>query len=122
MVVSAGNTVVVSASKVNPGTTLFCDGQETTRLSVGERVIIAGRAHEGHHRTPGYLKGKVGTIERAHGSFTNPETRAYGGDGLPEQQLYLVAFAQSDVWPDYRGKAGDRIYVDVFEHWLEEAD
>jgi nitrile hydratase subunit beta len=88
---------------------------------VGERVRIAPRAHEGHHRTPGYLKGKAGTIERVHGSFTNPETRAYGADGLPERPLYLVGFVQRDVWPDYAGHDGDRIYADLFEHWLEEA-
>ena len=88
----------------------------------GERVRVAARAHAGHHRTPGYLKGKTGRIERVHASFRNPETRAYGGDGLPEQPLYLVEFEQRDVWPDYRGRADDRIYADVFEHWLEEAD
>ena len=88
---------------------------------LGERVLIAARAHEGHHRTPGYLKGKVGTIERAHGPFTNPETRAYGADGLPKQALYLVGFVQHEVWPDYPGRAGDRIYADLFEHWLEQA-
>ena len=90
------------------------------RYRVGERVRVAARAHEGHHRTPGYLKGKTGTIERAHASFANPETRAHGADGLPKQALYLVGFAQREVWPDYRGGAGDRIYADVFEQWLEE--
>jgi hypothetical protein len=34
--------------------------------------------------------------------------------------LYLVGFVQREVWPDYRGLAGDRVYADVFEHWLEE--
>jgi nitrile hydratase subunit beta len=91
------------------------------RYRVGERVRVAARAHIGHHRTPSYLKGKTGTIERAHASFPNPETRAYGGDGLPQQPLYLVGFVQREVWPDYQGRAGDRIYADVFEHWLEEA-
>jgi hypothetical protein len=88
----------------------------------GQRVRIAARPHDGHHRTPGYLKGKTGTIERVHESFTNPETRAYGADGLPMQRLYLVSFAQRDVWPEYRGRAGDRVCADVFEHWLEEAE
>ena len=90
------------------------------RYRAGQRVRVAPRPHEGHHRTPGYLKGKIGSIERVHSSFTNPETRAYGNDGLPEEPLYLVGFAQHDVWPDYRGPADDRIYADVFEHWLEE--
>ena len=88
----------------------------------GQRVRVASRPHEGHHRTPGYLKGKTGSVERLHGAFTNPETRAYGGDGLPEQPLYNVTFSQSEVWADYAGRAGDRIYVDVYEHWLEPLD
>ena len=88
----------------------------------GQRVRVAARLHEGHHRTPGYVKGKIGTVERAHESFTNPETRAYGADGLPKQALYLVGFAQRDLWPDYRGRGDDRVYVDLFEHWLEEAE
>jgi nitrile hydratase beta subunit-like protein len=87
----------------------------------GQRVRVAARAHQGHHRTPAYLKGKTGTVERVHAAFRNPETRAYGSDGLPAQPLYLVAFAQGDVWPDYRGHADDRLFVDVFEHWLREA-
>ena len=88
----------------------------------GQRVRVAARAHDGHHRTPSYLKGKTGTVERVHQSFTNPETRAYGADGLPKCTLYLVGFDQADVWPDYPGAGGDRIYADVFEHWLEEVE
>lgn len=92
------------------------------KFALGQRVRVAARAHEGHHRTPAYIKSHKGRIERAHGTFTNPETRAYGSDGLPEQPLYLVSFAQSDVWPHYRGRVGDRIYVDLYEHWLEVAE
>ena len=82
------------------------------KYRVGQRVRVDDRSHAGHHRTPSYVKGQTGTVERVHGAFTNPETRAYGLDGLPEQRLYLVALA-SDT--------SHRIYVDVFEHWLEEA-
>jgi nitrile hydratase subunit beta len=88
----------------------------------GERVRVAAREQRGHHRTPGYLKGKAGTVERVHDAFANPETRAYGADGLPKCPLYLVSFAQRDVWPGYRGDAGDQIYADVYEHWLEQAE
>lgn len=92
------------------------------RYQAGQRVRVAARAQAGHHRTPGYVKGKTGHVERVHASFRNPETRAYGKDGLPEVPLYLVSFAQRDVWSGDRGHAGDRIYVDLFEHWLEEAE
>jgi len=74
----------------------------------GQHVRVAARAHVGHHRTPTYLKGRSGVVERHHGSFTNPETRAYGGDGHPEQELYLVRFDD-----------GHSVYADVFAHWLE---
>ena len=91
-------------------------------FAVGQRVRVSPRTHQGHHRTPGYLKGKAGVVEREHGAFTNPETRAYGADGRPEQRLYLVGFEQPDVWSGYGGDPGDRIYVDVYEHWLEEVE
>jgi len=81
-------------------------------FAAGDDVVVSSREHVGHHRTPGYLKGRRGTIVRAHGRFRNPETRAYGSDGLPEQSLFLVSFELP---------GGDRVLADVFEHWLEEA-
>lgn len=86
---------------------------------VGDRVLVAERVHRGHHRTPGYLKGKRGTIARVHATFTNPETRAYGASGLPERRLYLVEFTAHDVWGADTESEGV-ILADVFEHWLEE--
>lgn len=85
----------------------------------GDRVRVAARPHEGHHRTPGYVKGKSGRVERVHGRFRNPETRAYGTDGLPEQVLYQVSFTQQELWPEARRHVGDKTCVDIFEHWLE---
>ena len=85
----------------------------------GDRVRVSSRAHAGHHRTPAYVKGRTGTIERVRGSFKNPETRAYGDDGLPVQPLYSVAFAQQDLWSGYPGRSDDRLYVDLYENWLE---
>jgi len=91
------------------------------RFAPGDTVRIADRPHEGHHRTPGYVKGRIGRIERAHASFLNPETRAYGGGGEPAEQLYLVGFELPGLWSEYRGGDTDRLLVDVFEHWLEPA-
>ena len=88
-------------------------------LHVGDQVRVSARAHEGHHRTPSYLKGVRGTVRRVHTTFTDPETRAYGESGLPERRLYLVDFAARDVWRS--DAARGRILADIFEHWLEEA-
>jgi nitrile hydratase subunit beta len=92
------------------------------RYRIGQPVRVASRPHDGHHRTPGYVKGKAGEVVRLHGSFTNPETRAYGTNGLPEQPLYLVSFRQRDVWPERRANGDDRVLIDLFEHWLEESE
>jgi hypothetical protein len=77
--------------------------------------------HDGHHRTPWYIKGKTGTVSAFSGLFFNPETRAYGEPGLPRLPLYLVEFDQAEVWPDYKGPRRDKILVDILEHWLEPA-
>ena len=88
-------------------------------LEPGTRVRVSARAHGGHHRTPAYLKGRAGVVERVQATFTDPETRAYGADGLPERRVYLVGFEQRELWPGY--ERADRLYADVFEHWLEPA-
>lgn len=91
-------------------------------LDPGTRVRVANRSHEGHHRTPEYVKGKAGTVVRVYPSFENPETATYGGDGLPELRLYQVSFAEDEVWERTRGAGSDRLYVDLLEHWLEAAE
>ena len=89
-------------------------------LVVGEVVRVADRPHAGHHRTPGYLKGKQGRVARVRDTFRNPEARAYGEDGLPRLRLYLVEFDGNDLWPS-REDRSDRVFADLFEHWLEPA-
>ena len=46
VVVSSRNALVLRAATVNPGTTLFCDGQETAVLRAGERVVIRRSPHD----------------------------------------------------------------------------
>jgi nitrile hydratase len=89
------------------------------RFRIGDRVRVDGRAHDGHHRTPWYIKGKLGTVVTDHDAWLNPETRAYGESGLPKVPLYRVRFDQRDLWDGYAGPPGDSLIVDVFEHWLE---
>ncbi len=85
----------------------------------GDRVRVLPSEKPGHVRTPDYLKGKDGWVEALIGAFPNPEDLAYGLSGLPHRNLYKVGFRQADLWDDYGGPAGDRLYVDVYEHWLE---
>jgi nitrile hydratase len=108
-----------SAVAAHPSTYAPAPGH---RFKVGDRVVVARRFPPGHRRTPYYIRGKSGTIERICGAFPNPEELAYGFDGEPRRVLYRVRFVQSDVWPDYRGAPADVIEIEVYEHWLSAAD
>jgi len=88
------------------------------RFDVGDRVMIKRAYPPGHRRTPYYIRGKEGVIERICGAFPNPEELAYGFDGEPAKVLYRVRFQQKHVWPDYAGPARDVIEMEIFEHWL----
>jgi nitrile hydratase len=91
------------------------------RFKVGEKVRVMKAYPPGHIRTPFYIRGHAGTIERICGAFPNPEELAQMRDGLPAQPLYRVRFRQKDVWPDYRGADGDVVEIEIYQHWLEKA-
>lgn len=71
-----------------------------------------------HIRTPHYLRGRHGTVERLLGEFRNPEDLAFARPAslLP---LYHVRFEQPPVW--HEGRAGDELLVEIFGSWLEPA-
>lgn len=90
------------------------------KFKPGNRVRIRVGSPPGHFRTPAYIQGKTGWVEAIHGAFRNPESLAYGGDGLPKQFLYLVRFDQTQVWEKYEALQ-DQLFIDIYEHWLEPA-
>ena len=92
-----------------------------TRFKTGDRVRVAKTHPPGHRRTPFYIRGKTGVVERYCGAFRNPEELAYGFDGEPQRHLYRVRFRQADIWPDYKGPARDTLDLEVYEHWLTKA-
>ena len=71
-----------------------------------------------HIRTPHYLRGRAGTVQRALGAFPNPEDLAFARPA-PARALYHVRFDQPAVWQ--QGTPGDELMVEIFEHWLEPA-
>ena len=92
-----------------------------TRFDVGDRVQVKRSFPPGHRRTPHYIRGKHGVIERICGVFPNPEELAYGFDGLPKRPLYRVRIRQTDIWPDYKGSDKDVLELEIYEHWLKKA-
>jgi len=92
------------------------------RFVPGTVVRVRTGTGPGHIRTPWYLRGRLGRIERICGAFPNPEELAYGRDGLPAVPLYRVRFAMGELWGDGLERSQDTVDAEIFEHWLEGAD
>lgn len=89
------------------------------RYPVGSRVRVLDLPIEGHVRVPAYVRGKTGVIERYCGPYLNPEDLAFGRATGPAVHLYQVEFLQKDLWDGYRGNEKDRLFIEIYEHWLE---
>ncbi|WP_108659229.1 SH3-like domain-containing protein [Acuticoccus kandeliae] len=86
-------------------------------LGPGVAVRVVGGPPEPHCRTPHYLRGKTGIVDREIGTYADPSRLAYHKPGLPKRRLYRVRFDQASLWPDYP-TPGDTLYADLYEHWL----
>jgi len=73
----------------------------------GARARSAWRAP--HLRTPGYIFGAAGTVERHCGVFGDPSLLAYGIGHGPMDHLYRVRFLQTEVWPEATAPTGHAI-------------
>jgi nitrile hydratase len=93
----------------------------TPAFRTGDRVAVRAAFPIGHVRTPYYIRGRHGVIERLCGVFGNPEELAYARPGLPKQPLYRVRFLQREVWQDYNGNPDDTVDIEIYQHWLEPA-
>ncbi len=89
----------------------------TARFKPGDVVRVAARDHDGHCRTPIYLRGKTGRVREVLGIYANPETLDYYKDAeaLP---LYDVVFDWKEVWGV---ESIDEVAADIYEHWLQPA-
>jgi hypothetical protein len=85
----------------------------------GDRVRISARYAPGHVRTPYYVRGMPGRIERVLDTFLNPEREAFGVNEGTDTQLYRVRIEQTRLWPDYTGGPHDVLELEIYEHWLE---
>ncbi|WP_375255961.1 SH3-like domain-containing protein [Yoonia sp.] len=73
----------------------------------------------GHVRTPAYLRGKIGWVERTLGPFPNPEDLAYRHQAKPVP-LMRIRFRMADVW-DNAAHPDDTIDAEIYAHWLTPA-
>jgi nitrile hydratase len=87
------------------------------RFKAGERVRAKNIHPATHTRLPRYARGRVGVVERVHGTHVFPDTAALG-KGEDPQWLYTVRFDARELW----GADADpklKVSVEAFEPYLE---
>jgi nitrile hydratase len=137
-VVSEDTTTSTTTSTTTPKQTQTC-------FDVGDAVRVLPYHNNNnnniewrrpHMRTPGYIYGVRGTIERVCGIHGDPSFLAFGVPEPPQVQLYRVRFATKDIWPeqypnstkhhhdhgDHDDDHGDVVEVEIYQHWLEAAE
>ena len=92
----------------------------TGRFRPGDAVRVLNEHRPGHIRTPYYIRGKTGWVERVYGDFLNPESLCVCGDGFARRTRYMGWVNQTDVWGAAQAP-GDKLFVDIYDHWLEPA-
>lgn len=86
----------------------------------GDRIRILTRCPVGHYRVPTYLRGKTGSVEAVIlPAGIDNEEEAYGRNAGSKLHYYRLAFAMTEIWPDYSGSPQDGLRIEVFETWLE---
>lgn len=77
----------------------------------GDRVRVLESVPGGNPRTPGYARGRTGTITARHGRIDNP---------LDHSGVYPPLYSVSFLLQDLGGPAGhDRVTADIHEEWLD---
>jgi len=88
---------------------------------MAEQVRVKTMMPPGHVRTPAYLRGKCGVIERELGDFSNPERAAYRLKS-EMQPLVRVRFSMAEVWGEAAENPDDTLDAEIYAHWLEKVE
>ena len=112
-------TAEIVPGVVAAGASSRVDVEIAPRFKPGDAIRVRNYNPATHTRLPGYLRGKLGTVEKDHGVFIFPDTHAHGPDNKP-QHCYSVRFTAREVWGD-TASGRDILFVDVFDDYAEPA-
>ncbi len=84
---------------------------ENPRFAVGDRVRVLRMRPHGHNRSPRYLRGVEGVVQRVQCNDARP--------GAGAEPVYLVSFDSVDVWGDDADRGA--VLADLWEGYLEPA-
>jgi len=92
---------------------------KTPHFSIGGRVRVREVDRPGHTRVPKYVRGRSGVVIHVAPRFSYPDAKAHA---LPRRKepTYHVEFRATELWTNAEN-TNDRIVVDLWESYLEEA-
>lgn len=79
----------------------------------GDRVRVRRHTPDHHHRSPRYVRGAVGTVDRILGADPVPGIRR---SEAPVETIYTVVFRATDLWDD---RGDHEVVLDLWERYLE---
>jgi len=88
------------------------------KYAVGQQVRIADVPAGSHTRLPGYLRSKVGVVQRIfegdYGYFVHT------GDGIGDPMpIYIVEFTPDELWGMQAEPGANTVYAELFEAYLQ---
>lgn len=92
---------------------------ETPMFRPGEQVRVVERFPLGHYRVPLYLRGKIGVVDRLVQPAVDNEEEGFGRNAGMKRHYYRISVPMTEIWHEYAGARQDRLYIEVFETWLE---
>ncbi|NEQ46769.1 MAG: nitrile hydratase subunit beta [Leptolyngbya sp. SIOISBB] len=87
------------------------------QFQVGDLVRAKVMHPKTYTRLPRYVRGKVGTVVRAHGVYVFPDTLGQRLSTSP-QHVYSIRFAAQELWGS-EAAVQDALYLDLFDAHLE---
>jgi nitrile hydratase len=88
------------------------------KFAVGDKVRIANVPAAAHTRLPGYLRGRIGTVERVFEGDYAYFTHTGDGIGNP-MPIYIVEFPPSALWGAKAEPGKETVYAELFEAYLD---
>jgi nitrile hydratase len=91
----------------------------TQRFEVGDRVRVRNDHPKGHTRSPRYLRGKTGVIQRCHGHEIYPDSNSEYLADQP-QVVYSVRFDGREIW-ESSAEPATLLSIDLWDSYLDPA-
>ncbi|GAB5470305.1 MAG: nitrile hydratase subunit beta [Rhodospirillales bacterium] len=98
---------------------LFPDDPQQPRFALHQPVRVLNDHPAGHTRSPRYLRGRLGKVERLVGVMQFADSLAASDDPSP-QHCYTVGFDGPEIW-GRDAEPGTLVLADLWESYLEPA-